>query len=303
MSCAPVAVFAYRRPDHLRATLESLVACELFDATPLHVFCDGPRDASEVEMVEATRSVARELLGDRAEYHCAEHNQGLSTSIIGGVGNLLERYGRVIVVEDDLVLHEAFLSFMNEALRRYEGAENVYQVSGYLFDIERSAANRSAFFLPLTVSWGWATWQRAWNRFDAAAGGWQSLASDPDLRRRFNLGGAYDYATMLERQMQGRRDSWAIRWYWSVFRQDGLVLFPPVSFVSNIGFDGSGTHGRGRLSRFSVEQSTAAAPIVDFPETVRPDSARFADVCEAVGRQSGGRISRLVSALRRLLNR
>ena len=303
MNFAPVAVFAYRRPDHLRATLESLVQCEHFEQSPLHVFCDGPRDAAEAEMVEATRDVARDLLGDRAEYHFADRNSGLSASIIGGVNSILERYGKVIVVEDDLVLHEAFLGFMNEALQRYEIEDSVYQVSGYLFDLERSPLDRSAFFLPLTVSWGWATWRRAWNRFDPVASGWQSLASDPDLRRRFNLGGAYDYATMLERQMQGRRDSWAIRWYWSVFRRDGLVLFPPVSFVSNIGFDGSGTHGRGRLSRFSVEQSTAAAPIVDFPETVRLDPTRFADVCEAVGRQSGGRISRLISAMRRLLNR
>ena len=295
---APVVVFAYRRPDHLRNTLTSLMRCDGFGQSPVIVYCDGPRDADEVDAVMATRELARTMLGERAEYHFSEVNLGLSRSVIAGVSDVVERFGRAIVVEDDLVLSPAFLTFMNQALDRCANDENVFQVSGYMFDVPELKGTHSALFLPFTVSWGWATWKRAWDQFDPLATGWEALHTDKSLRRRFNLDGTYDYSTMLVRQMAGMRDSWAVRWYWSVFKAKGLVLFPPVSLVSNTGFDGSGTHGRGLLRTFSKPRPTLSSTDIKLPESVVLDSGLYDHVKEALWWQNGKWIGKVVDTLR-----
>jgi hypothetical protein len=238
-SSAPIVVFAYRRPDHLRNTLQSLMRCEGFVGSPVFVYCDGPRSKAERAAVEATRAVAREMLGEAAEYHFSEENRGLSASVIGGVSHVLTRFDRVIVIEDDLELANNCISYMNAALDRYASDERVYQVSGYMFDADEVARSGAAVFLPFTISWGWSTWRRAWSAFEADAPGWRQLLTDAKLRYRFNIDGTYAYSTMLLRQMLGFGDSWAVRWCWSVFRRNGLALYPPVSMVKNTGFDGS----------------------------------------------------------------
>jgi hypothetical protein len=295
---APVVVFAYRRQDHLRNTLTSLMRCDGFGQSPVIVYCDGPRDADEVDSVMATRELARSMLGEHAEYHFSEVNLGLSRSVIAGVSDVVERFGRAIVVEDDLELSSAFLTFMNQALDRYDDDENVFQVSGYMFDMPELKGTSSALFLPFTVSWGWATWKRAWDKFDPLATGWEALRVDKGLRRRFNLDGTYDYATMLLRQMAGMRDSWAVRWYWSVFKENGLVLFPPVSLVRNTGFDGSGTHGRGVLRKFSKARPILASAGFELPESVALDAGLYAHVKQALWWQNGKWIGKVVDTLR-----
>jgi hypothetical protein len=295
---APVVVFAYRRPDHLRNTLTSLMRCDGFEQSLIIVYCDGARNANETDSVMATRELAKSMLGDRGEFHFNEVNLGLSRSVIAGVGDVIARFGCAIVVEDDLELSPSFLTYMNQALDRYADDESVFQVSGYMFDVPELKASATALFLPFTVSWGWATWKRAWDQFDPQATGWEALRTDKVLRRRFNLDGIYDYATMLMRQMAGLRDSWAVRWYWTVFKANGLVLFPPVSLVNNTGFDGSGTHGRGVLRKFSKARPALSSTDIDLPRPVFLDAGLYAQVKQALWWQNGGWIGKAVDKLR-----
>jgi hypothetical protein len=297
---APVVVFSYRRPDHLRNTLESLMKCHGFDESRIIVYGDGPKGASETEAVLATREVARTILGERAEYHFSDVHLGLSCSVIAGVSDAVARFGRVIVVEDDLLLNPFFLTFINQGLDRYENDAKVFQVSGYMVGVSELKNCSSALFLPFTVSWGWGTWRQAWERFDPLAEGWERLRIDRNSRRRFNLDGTYDYTTMLERQMQGLRDSWAIRWYWSVFRNEGVVLFPPRSLVDNTGFDGSGSHGRGLLRRFSTPSDITISEEFDLPEAVLVDENVFAFAKKAIWQQNGGWLAYFMDRVRRL---
>lgn len=304
VSPAPIVVFAYRRPEHLRRTLQSLMQCSGFVGSPVIVYGDGPQSEDERASTEATRQVAREMLGSRAEYHFSDTNLGLSQSVIRGVTEVTDRFGRAIVLEDDLQVAPGFLAYMNSALDRYAEDSSVFQVSGYMFDVPEFAARRTAMFLPLTVSWGWATWKRAWDRFDPAAKGWEALRSDRGLRQRFNLDGAYDYSTMLERQMAGRSDSWAVRWYWTVFRAGGLVLFPPLTLVSNTGLDGSGTHGRGRLKRFGhAHPGQACGGPIELPARGEVSEEAFSRVRAAVWRQNGGWLGQAAARLARLGHR
>lgn len=300
---APIVVFCYRRPDHLRDTLASLMRCAEFESSPVIVWGDGPQGPADEPTVQAARDVAKGILGPRAEYHFSAAHLGLAQSIIAGVGDAVTRYGRAIVVEDDLELSPSFLSYMNHALEQYADDGKVFQVSGYMFNVPELKGTSEAVFLPLTVSWGWATWKRAWAFFDPAATGWQELGRDVRLRRQFNFGSAYDYATMLERQMAGLRDSWAIRWYWTVFKENGLVVFPPESLVRNRGFDGSGSHGRGLLRRFRMQKSSLHPGKVDLPP--RPECRQdvYAWASRAMWKDNGGMRAYMIDKLRRVLGR
>lgn len=243
MNYAPVAFFAFNRPEHARNSLASLFRCPEMGYTKLYAFCDGPRNPSDEGAIEKTRRTIKSVAGDRAEYIMAEKNLGLARSIISGVTRVSRKHGCVIVLEDDLNVSRSFLRYMNEALRWYRGESRVFQISGYMFAIDAFRARQNGLFLPFTTSWGWATWERAWDMFEPDAKGWERLQSDRSLRHRFDLGGSCNFSEMLRKQMEGKLDSWAIRWYWSVFRQEGLVMYPPQSLVENAGLDGSGTHG------------------------------------------------------------
>ena len=241
---APVALFIYKRPNHARQMIASVKACSGFAESPIFVFADGPARPGDLPGVQETRAVARSQLGDRAVYLERDVNIGVDRSIVEGVTDLCERFGKVIVIEDDLVVSPLFLRFLNRGLQRYEHEARVMQVSGHMFDVPRLRQQTEAVLLPMTTSWGWATWDRAWAQFDPLADGWRTRLKDEQVRRRFDLDGNFPYSTMLARQMERQVGAWDIRWYYSVFARDGLVLFPPRSLVVNLGFDGSGTHDR-----------------------------------------------------------
>ncbi len=239
---APIALFLYRRPDHARRTLEAVLRCPELATSPLYIYCDGPRTSDAAADVARTRNVAHELAPSHAQFIERDQNRGLARSIIAGTTELTSKYGRVIVVEDDLEVAPSFLQFMNAGLDRYAGDDNVMAISGYQFPLDPALLAESCF-LSFPSSWGWATWQRAWQHFDVHARGYAELQLDKSMRRRFDLDGSYPYYAMLERQQRGKVDSWAIRWHLSVFMRQGLVLYPGQTLVRNTGFDGSGTHG------------------------------------------------------------
>jgi hypothetical protein len=259
---APIAVFAFRRPEHTLRTLQALAVNPEFEHSTLHVFCDGPRRAADEAAVEETRRVVRAFAHPNKTIVSATANQGLAESIIAGVAALCEQYGRVVVVEDDLLVAPTFLSYMNRALNRYADEPQIMQISGHMFPVDL-AISVGSVLLPFTTSWGWATWSRAWQLFDASASGARIIEGSVKERVRFDLDGSYPYFRMLQHQLAGQVDSWAIRWYLSVYLRSGLTLFPRASLVENIGFDGSGTHCDVRVSRpanLSTDETLGVEP-------------------------------------------
>ncbi len=279
---APVALFVYNRPEHCRKTLEALRANPEFAHTPLFIFSDGPRQEKDVSLVRATREIINSCSLPNAVLVERDRNHGLADSIISGVTELCARHGRVIVIEDDLLVSPFFLRYMNRALDIYADDTRVMQISGHMFPVELET-KMDACFLPFITSWGWATWQRAWRYFDPHMSGFDKLKANRPLRRKFNLNGAYPYFAMLKKQANRKIDSWAIRWYLSVFLRDGFTLYPVRSLVQNIGFDGSGTHCQG-VARNSNGQ-TANSPVESFPE-VQMDTECFAQVVSYLARDN-----------------
>lgn len=279
---APIALFVFRRPDKTRATLESLARCRGIDISDLYIFCDGPRDANDDRAVAEVRAVVDAFDHPQKTLVISTENQGLARSIIAGVTRLCEQYGRVIVVEDDLTVSPTFLDYMNTGLDTFANDPRVMQISGFTFARSGASPNLAARFLPVTTSWGWATWSRSWRDFDPNPQDSDAMRSNYALRSRFDLGGLFGYYDMLERQKAGRIDSWAIRWYWSVFRRDGLVLYPPTSLVRNDGLDSSGTHtSRSKIlwRRLNHELPESLPPM---PDQVAIDHAALAELASVV---------------------
>jgi len=278
MKLAPIAVFAFNRPDHLRRCLESIAAADLGSESSVTVYCDGPRNEAEEAVCNEVREVA-EGFTDRLRISIVarEANLGLKRSIETGVSELIEERGCIIVLEDDLELSPAALSFFNEGLKRYENEERVFQISGFQFPLGSEGGGRGtesmdASLLPLTTSWGWATWKRAWKNYDGR--------NDPAKLKRFqnstvektafNFGGTYDFCSLLKSAISGKADSWAIYWYDSVQSRGGLVLYPKESLVRNHGFDGSGVHCKddGPISEHALPAPDSFA----MPNTVLIDT-------------------------------
>jgi hypothetical protein len=286
---APIAIFAYNRPNHLYKTLQTLIRCNGFASGPITVYIDGPKDAEDKNKIKDVTNIAYEFLNKRASINCAQTNLGLSKSITLGVKEQLDKYGTVIVIEDDLSLSKNFLIYMSDALDYYYDNEEVLQISGYSYSNAVFEDSNKAIFLPFTTTWGWATWSRAWQNYDSNAEGWEILANDSLLRNKFNLDGVYDYANMLERQMIENVDSWGVRWYWSVFKKGGIVLFPPKSFVKNNGMDGSGSHGKGIFTNLSGQHTEEDSILIpEFPKNLKIISDELISAQEAIWKQNGG---------------
>lgn len=243
---APIVVFAYNRPDHLTACLNSLSANPQAQASELTIFCDGPKVGEDPQKVHAVREIAHHWQGMEPSPFAAIHiveqpvNRGLANSVISGVSETLASNERVIVVEDDLVVAQDFLGYMNQGLDLYESETDVISIHGFMYAV--SADLGQSVFLRGADCWGWATWRRGWELFRADPQELLDELRQCEDRKEFDFNGGFPYTAMLQEQAEGKIDSWAVRWYASAFLANKLTLYPGTSLVTNIGQDSSGTN-------------------------------------------------------------
>jgi hypothetical protein len=267
--CAPIAMFAYRRPGHLRRAAESLAANHEAGAADLYIFCDGAKASRDAADVSAARAVARAVRGFRSVTVIErDRNLGLAASLIAGVTQVVEAHGRVIVVEDDLVLSPHFLAFTNQALALYADEERVASVHAYIFPVRQALPE--TFFLKGAECWGWGTWRRAWRRFNPDGADLLRQIHERRLEHEFDLDGSYRYTAALESQARGKLDSWAIRWRASCYLADMLTLYPGRSLVRNAGLDGTGVH---RDDSGEFEVALADTPVAVNRIPLEPSAA------------------------------
>ena len=249
MVLAPVILFVYKRPWHTQQTVEALQKNELAAESDLFIFADGPKTNATEEQKEKVRQV-REYIhkidGFKSITICEkETNCGLANSVIAGVTEIINKFGKAIVVEDDLVTSKYFLRFMHEALDFYENDDRIFSVSGYnypagIMKIPRNYKH-DIYLSYRHGSWGWGTWKNRWNSVDWEASDFTVFSGDTGIQKAFNRSGT-DMSRMLKDQMEGKIDSWAIRFDYSLFKQNKFNIRPVKSLVTNVGFDNSGTH-------------------------------------------------------------
>lgn len=300
MKYAPIALFTYNRADHTQKAVESLLRNEEAKESDLFIFSDGPKTEAKKAGVEENRKYIHSISGFRSVTIVErDSNWGLSKSLIAGITEITEKIGRVIVVEDDLIVSPYFLCYMNDALEKYEDDERVASVSAFLNPVDVQAPE--TFFLRYFACWGWATWKRAWKLFN------------PDSRdllkkirwktREFNIDGKGPFYGILYCDKVGLNDSWAVRFYASCFLKGKLHLFPGQSMAIQSGMDGTGTHS-GVNSIFS-NMRLAQEPIdvgnieVEEDKNMYQAFARFYD--KQHNHTLKGKIKKVKSFIRRLL--
>ncbi|MGD8122094.1 glycosyltransferase [Vibrio sp. TRT 2004] len=238
---APIAVFVFNRPDHTRRMLSALKNNNLANDSDLFIFSDGEKDEQTSHAVSEVRDLISNITSFKS-VTIVEHpkNVGLASSIISGVDHVVNKFGKVIVLEDDIVTSPFFLEYMNNALEKYQHSNNVWHISGWNYPIQDSKLE-DTFFWGTMNCWGWATWEDRWKKFKKRPLELVNTWKKEDIYM-FNLDGTYDFWSQVERNAEGSLDTWAVFWYATIFENQGLCLNPGTTLVKNIGHDGSGVN-------------------------------------------------------------
>lgn len=275
MSLAPVVLFVYNRLDHTQQVVDALRGNELAEDTDLHIYADAAKDVEALEKVQALREYLPTITGFRkVSIQFRAKNMGVDANVISGVTEIIERYGKAIVLEDDLITSPYFLRYMNEALDHYEQKDKVISIHGYVYPVVQQL--NEVFFLKGADCWGWATWKRGWDLFEPDGEKLLDQLEERKLEKEFDFENTYPYLQALREQANGETTCWDIRWYAAAFLADKLTLYPGKSLIRNIGLDGTGTHC-GDSNSHDVELSPKSLNVKAEPEADPVAYEAFAD--------------------------
>lgn len=244
--CAPVILFVYKRPEHTKQCVQALKHNIMAEHTDLYIFSDGPKTEKDAEAVNFVRNYIHTLetegIFQKVSVVESEKNKGLAASIIAGVTQIINEYGRAIIVEDDLITSKDFLQFMNGALDYYADIPKVGSVSGHTYPVSYlDSYQKDIYLIRKGECWGWATWKDRWEKVDWSVASYPEYLKNRKMQKEFKRL-EYGLDRMLKWQMKGKLDSWAVRWCYHLFREGLLTVYPSASRTKNIGIDGSGTH-------------------------------------------------------------
>jgi glycosyltransferase involved in cell wall biosynthesis len=238
---APIAIFGYNRPNHLKRCLESLQNNKESISSDVYIFLDGPKSNSEVSRVEATRAVAKlPYRFGKIIITEQEENLGLGKSILSGIDTVLAENPKIIVLEDDLEVTSHFLKYMNQGLAIYESEKKVASIHGYNYQFTN--AIDEPYFIRGADCLGWATWADRWSLLNKNSSDLYKSLETENLISDFDLNGAFAYSKALNAEVKNGFKSWAIHWHATAFINNSLTLYPGISLVKYNGADGSGTH-------------------------------------------------------------
>lgn len=252
MMISPIVVFAYNRPQHLKKTLSWLGKNEMAKDSVLYVFCDGAKEGAtkvDWEKIQRTRQVVQEMavVPTFAEVHVVERekNKGLGSSIINGVTEVIEKHGRVIVLEDDLETSPFFLTYMNRCLDYYEGRKSVFSISGlsrphperfypkdYPYDVYVSLSHHPT---------GWGTWADRWSQVDWDLKWLDAVGKCPSMIAAFRRV-EHGLFEELKRQRSEGVNLWSARFAFAHFVNHAVSICPIVSYINHIGWDSEATN-------------------------------------------------------------
>ena len=240
---APIVLFVYNRPWHTEQTLEALLNNDYASDSELYIYADGPKPNASREQRKKINEVRRLI---RKKQWCksvylieSEKNKGLTDSIFTGITEVIAKYGRVIILEDDIVTMPGFLKFMNDALELYKDDEQVMQISGFIYP-GKFINSETTNFLRIMACWGWATWDRAWKYYNHNIDDHLIHFNTKEQIKKFDIEGHGNFYWQLVANNSNEIYTWAVRWYASWLFVGGFCLYPAKSLVQNIGFDGTG---------------------------------------------------------------
>lgn len=265
MELAPIVLFCYNRSKHTQKTLESLSRNYLASESELFIYCDGPKSSATKEDfadIKATREIVKKKQWcKKVTVIERDFNYGLAKSITTGVSEIVNQFGKIIVLEDDIVTSNGFLQYMNEALAIYSKHDHVMHVSGFMWGIDTKRITSNTFFYNFGSCWGWGTWKDAWSHYEGnTANLIQRLANMKTIDiNDYNKWQNDSFFVQLLDNYYGNRNTWAVKWHTSIYINGGFCLHPINSLVINIGLDGTGVNNKFSLSKFFIKQRLVAA--------------------------------------------
>lgn len=257
MQLAPIILFVYNRPIHTKKTVESLKLNKLAKDSLLYIFSDGNKDEKDIDAVNKVREYVSGVTGfNEIKIMKRNKNYGLANSIISGVTEIINQYGKIIVLEDDIITSPYFLKFMNEALNFYQNDENIFSISGYNFPVTAPKFYKHDIYIsPRPSSWGWATWKDRWVKIEWELKENQILKNKKELHAQLDKAGK-DLAPMLLKSVAGKISSWAVKLSFAQIQKNKYCIFPVKSLVKNIGADATGTNFDRTTKKYDVELQT-----------------------------------------------
>jgi len=286
---APIALFVYNRPQHTQRTVKFLQQNELAAESRLFIYADGAANPADEARVQEVRDYLKTIEGFKSVTLIeSAKNKGLAQSVIDGVTELTSQYGQAIIFEDDLISSPHTLTYFNEALNRYRDAEKVMHIGAYMYPL-RDVDLPESFFYRAATSWGWATWQRAWQHFDADI---DHLIAQftAEKKAAFSIDHSMNFWKQMLEFKNGKNNSWAIRWYASIFLRGGLTLNPAHSLINNIGHDGSGVHsGINDIYHVVINPK----PITVFPAELKENLAAYRAIRAFLAQRKGSLMQRI----------
>jgi len=243
---APVIIFTYNRLDTLEIVIKKLQENILAKYTEIFIFSDYSKSEKDIFTVQNVRTYLKTIQGfQKVTIIEREKNYGLAKNIIEGVTDIINIYGKVIVLEDDLVTSANFLSYMNQTLDFYQNSEKIFGISGFSWNLSSlKNIEEDVFMAYRPSSWGWATWKDKWNTVDWEIKDYEIFMKNTEAKKKFNRGGM-DMTRMLRHFKEGKNHSWAIRWAYFMSKNDKYCIYPKVSKIQNIGYGDNSTHCTG----------------------------------------------------------
>ena len=272
-SLAPILLFAYNRPIHTKQTLQALIQNPLAKESHLIIYSDAPKTSNHKEQVQQVRrylydiqaqNTAKSLFLDITIIE-RPYNFGLADSIIDGVSQVMRDFGKAIILEDDIVVSPVFLDYMNASLERYSDNPKVWSISAWGFPIDSSGLG-DCYFWRCPHCWGWASWSDRWQYFKRDIQWVFDNFNAHDIAY-INFDGVGNYWNDFLLNAQGKIKSWAIFNYLIAYKHNALTLTPNISYVKQIGFDGSGVHCGEEGNVFNTPYINTKFPI-SYPDKI-----------------------------------
>ncbi|MGA7720671.1 MAG: hypothetical protein WCA84_05770 [Ignavibacteriaceae bacterium] len=256
---APICLFCYNRPELVEKTLYYLKRNYLATESELFIFSDGPKNDKDLEKIKVVRNIIQKTNGFKnKELIIEDSNRGLAKSIIQGVSNILNNYQKVIVLEDDLISSPNFLNFMNQALGLFDNNDNIFSISGFNIPISIPPRYDSDIYLARRpFSWGWATWKDKWNNIQWDINNYANYINDIKIMNQFGKI-SQDLPRMLRANIEGKIDSWYIRWAFNHFISNKYCVYPCISKIFNNGYyyDSSNCKGFNIYSNVKLDNTS-----------------------------------------------
>ncbi|MGN7986703.1 nucleotide-diphospho-sugar transferase [Pedobacter sp. 22226] len=264
----PVLFLIFNRPETTIAVFE-----EIKKAKPKQLFvaADGPRKGNENDLVKC--AVTRNLILNGIDWPCElktlfrEENCGCGEAVSGGINWFFEHVEQGIILEDDCLPNHSFFVFCAELLKYHQNNNRIMEITGTNVLAKKLNLDKDSYYYSSYGSiWGWATWKRAWEKYDFNISGF-SLQKEELIQQHGHQSDFNDWMNSFSDVYEKKIDTWDYQWVYTLWMNQGLCIVPVENMITNIGFGAAATHTTGE-NQFSNLQRANISAIIKHPKII-----------------------------------